>query len=273
MNDKIACVVVLYRQGLTECETYKTLIKPHLAHIDCLLVFDNSPQYRHTELVLPNGIFRYYHNESNLGLSVNYNRAADFAAEHDYDWLLLLDEDTSFPKHAIQSYKSAIQAHPKETLFAPTHRIANGKLLSPSRPFRGLLKEIPAGIYDLRKYDVINSGLLVNAKDFIAVGGYKPEVNLDFSDYQFLERIRTRVQCLVLIDAECVQDYSNNVTDKTKLLARFDLYCRNAVHFEAAGFRSRLKINYLVFKHTLMIGLRCKSFKPFAMLCNAIREK
>ncbi len=273
MNNKITCVVVLYRQGLSDCETYKTLIHPNLAHIDCLLVYDNSPQYRDSKLSLPNGIFHYFHNESNLGLSENYNRAADFAARHNCDWLLLLDEDTSFPKNALQHYQSAIKANPSESLFAPTHRIANGKLLSPSRPFRPLLKEIPAGIYDLQQYDVINSGLLVNVKKFITVGGYKPEVNLDFSDYQFLERIRTHVQHFVLIDVECIQDYSNNETNKEKLLARFQLYCRNAVHFEATNFRSRLKINYLVIKHTLMIGVRCKSFKPLVTLYNAIRKK
>ncbi len=267
LNKNIVCTVVLYRKTLLESEVYKTLLRDNVQHIDCLLVFDNSPEKRTVEMSLPHGEFHYISNMKNLGLSENYNAAAQFAVEHDYDWILLLDEDTTFPPEALLKYKAAIEEHPQIQLFVPTHRIANGKLLSPSRPFKGLLKDLPSGIYPLRKLDVINSGLMVAAEDFLAVGGYKPEVNLDFSDYQFIERLRSRCREMAVLNFECLQDFSNDETNKEKLLCRFELYCRNAAHFEAYTLRSRWNVNILIAKHTLAIGLRCRKLGVRAFMC------
>ncbi len=272
-DNRIVCVVVLYHKGLEDCEVYRTLIKENLQDLDCLLVFDNSSEARSATVTLPNGIFRYVSNGCNLGLSANYNNAARYAADNGFRWLLLLDEDTSFPPQALKVYRNALKAHPAEGLFVPLHRISNGKLLSPSRPFKGLADHVPPGIHSLRDYDVINSGLLVSVDEFLAVGGYKAEVNLDFSDYQFIERVRTLRQTVVVLDMECLQDFSNDVKDRQKLLRRFDLYCRNAVHFEALSSRSRHKVNYLVAKHTLMMSLRCRSLRPFKVLAGAIKNK
>ena len=67
---KILCVLVLYHCKLQESRTYKTLG----ANNEHLLVFDNSEKPQDITSIAPEAI--YIHNESNIGLSACYNRAA-----------------------------------------------------------------------------------------------------------------------------------------------------------------------------------------------------
>lgn len=274
LKRKIACAVVIYGARLSDCEVYNTLIGDGMGDIDCLLVFDNSPERYDEDLRLPDGcVYRYFWNPSNPGVSADYNAAARFAADNGYDWLLLLDQDTSFPKNALSVYKEGWKSYPDGQIFAPKHRIADGRYISPSRVFRSLPRSVAVGVYDLYKYDVINSGLLVSVDKFIKAGGYDEAVGLDFSDFQFIERIRKIVPSVIVLDIECCQDFSNAEPDRTKLLARFSKFCECAAAYRSDSLRGKAKIAYLVLRHTVALALRCRTLSVFYTLVKALNNR
>lgn len=273
-NEAIAIAVVIYGSKLTECNVYKTLIRNNADKIDCLLVFDNSKTTQYEKIEIGNGIYEYFWNSKNPGVSENYNKAAKYACQNGFKWIMLLDQDTSFPPEALSIYKESLRQHPDKSLFVPIHKISDNKYLSPANSC--LIKnknEIRPGIYDINKYDIINSGMLVNVNDFIKVGGYKEEVGLDFSDFQFLERLKTAVKQVVVLNIICIQDFSNNEDDKEKLINRYKIYCRNASKFETHRLSVKIKITYLVLKHTMALTARCKSIEPFNILFKSILNK
>ncbi len=272
-KEKIVCAVVVYGINISECMVYKTFIKRNLSKIDCLLVFDNSPISHYEEIHLANGVFEYYWNPKNPGVSVNYNKAAEYAVENNYKWILLLDQDTTFPSDAWDLYNRGLEDHPDVLMFVPKHRIMTGKYISPSRPFRSLLNKVPSGFYDINKFEVINSGLMIRVDKFIEAGGYNASVELDFSDFQFVERIRRFIRNVLVLDIECLQDFSNMENDKGKLLKRFEKYCDGAVNFETDSLNCKLKIAYLVIKHTVALSLRCRTFAVYRTLWCAIINK
>lgn len=273
LKGKIVCTVVIYGVKISECEVYKTFIKKNLDKIDCLFVFDNSPISQYEEIKLSNGVYKYYWNPDNPGVSACYNKAAGFAFENGYRWILLLDQDTSFPPCAWSSYNKGLEDYPDVLMLVPKHRIITGKYISPSRVFGALPDKVPSGFYDLGKYEVINSGLMVRVDKFVEAGGYNAAVELDFSDFQFIDRIRKFIHVFLVLDIECLQDFSNMEKDESILLKRFDKYCAGAINFKTDSFKCKLKVAYLVIKHTVALSFRCKSFAVYGILLRAIKNK
>lgn len=269
-KNTIVCAVVIYRSALTDCNVYKTFISKNLDTIDCLMVFDNSPESLFESISLAKGIYKYHWRKDNPGVSANYNKAAEYAAANGYEWILLLDQDTSFPEDALSTYKDGINKYTDESVFIPMHKIKNGKYISPVNSFKRTARNITSGIYQLKKYDIINSGMLIRVAEFISSGGYKEDVKLDFSDFQFIERLRKKVNSVVVLSINCIQDFSYYEQDKSKLIDRFRIYCENVVHFETDSFCKYAKITYLVIKHTLSLSIRCKSLVFVKILSNTI---
>ncbi len=272
-KNTIACAVVIYRSALTDCNVYKTFISKNLDTIDCLMVFDNSPESLFENISLEKGIYKYYWCKDNPGVSANYNKAARYAETNGYEWILLLDQDTSFPEGALNLYKNGINEYPKESVFIPMHKIKSGKYISPVNSLKRTAKKIVPGIYPLKKYDIINSGILLRVADFISSGGYKEDVKLDFSDFQFMERLRKKVPSVVVLNINCLQDFSYYEQDKSKLMNRFRMYSEGAVNFETDSFYRYMKITFLVIKHTISLSVKCKSITFVKILLNSIFKK
>ena len=102
---KILCVIVLYKCKLENSKSYQSLLQNNE---ETIFVYDNSPisQEVHGENIV------YIHDSQNGGLSVAYNKAAQYARCNRFDWLLLLDQDTTFQKGAIEYYIKAINEFP-----------------------------------------------------------------------------------------------------------------------------------------------------------------
>lgn len=273
-TDKIVCAVVIYGTKLTDCEVYQTFIEENLGNIDFLLVFDNTSTSLYEDINGVRGEYKYFWNPSNPGLSLNYNKAARFASENGCQWLLLLDQDTSFPKGAYCSYLKGISDYPDIKMFVPIHKISGAdKFLSPVNAVKPSSGNVELGVFSLNDFDVINSGMLVNVDEFIKVGGYKENVSLDFSDFQFVERFKVLHNRAVALNVTCLQNFSNEEKNVKKLLGRFDSYCRNVLNFEYHNSKTRAKIAYLVVKHTAMLSVRCRSVKPVFILFDNIFKK
>lgn len=256
MNMKILYVIVLYKCPLIQSKSYLSLLKNR--EWDTLYIYDNSPSCQDIEL--ENVI--YVHDANNRGLSYAYNQAARYAEENHFKWMLILDQDTSFADDALSKYIRAIKEYPSVLLFAPKHKISNGKFLSPT-PYHHktskLQNSVPTGIVHLLPYAPINSGMLINVGLFWKAGGYDEAVWLDFSDIRFIEKIRKFIDVFYVIDTVCVQDFSVEEIDVPKLKNRFRIFCQCAKACKREHFFDHIDFLYVTAKRCLSLVVRNKN--------------
>lgn len=247
-------VIVLYNCIYKYSKTYTSFLR--YVDEEDVFVFDNSKQKQFID-----DECHYVHCPENKGLSYAYNQAALYAREKGYDWMLILDQDTTFPIGANDAYNKAVETYSDIVLFAPKHKISSGKYMSPV-PFkykRGCLQnEVPQGVVELLPYAPINSGILVRLEAFEMVGGYEEGVKLDFSDICFVEKLSKHYKEFYVLDFCCEQDFSEEVIDIDSLKRRFSIYCECASNYPKYSFFDRLSFFYIVTRHCIKLLLKTK---------------
>jgi hypothetical protein len=242
----VFAVLVLYRQSLADSVTFQSL-SPSVRDLSAplsLLVYDNSP----TPVGRPGNMpydgwdIHYVHDPTNPGISRAYQVGARMAAERSKPWLLLLDQDTSFPQDWLTRYLTAVQRHPEEKLFAPILR-CDERILSPCiyRFKRGFpVDRIEPGPQSLTGLSLLNSGMWIAVEDYLAVGGHEVRIALDFSDHEFIERFKQRHDQFVLVDADCIHNFFQATDQSTSgQLNRFRFYCQGA-RYASKGLMDRM---------------------------------
>ena len=161
VNDTLA-VLVLYETRLEHCESFLSLsknLKNSGSKMD-IVVYDNSPEPAYEKKAsFDNWNIHYIHDGSNPGVSKAYNEGFKIGKELNKKWLLLLDQDTTFPQDALIKYFDAMNSYKNSVLFAPV-LIVNNKIYSPSRYYlkRGFhLKSIKVGFNTIRNKTLLNS--------------------------------------------------------------------------------------------------------------------
>lgn len=265
----ILIVTVIYNQRIEDTNVFNTLLfdKEHV------FVYDNSPSPMQKNN-LPEG-WEYVADASNPGLSKAYNKAAEYAAEHGFGWILLTDQDTMFPEGALDMYRDYIEKEKTQQLFLPKVWTTDRKCLSPVpsiRYFARITKDAPpVGTLDLNRHAVINSGMLVNTGSFLSCGGYNEDVFLDMSDTQFIERFAERYSTAYLTDICCIQDFSDISDSKDKKLVRFRLLCQSVAGYRPLRKHGRFWLSTLVAKRALSLCLSTRSIRPVLLLMRYYR--
>ncbi len=258
------CVVTLYKCSLAGSQTYHTILKGWQGRI---FVYDNSPE---SQVIDIDNVY-YVHDNHNSGLSVAYNTAARYAKENGFEWLLLLDQDTDFSEVNMDDYRNAILSNPGIMLFAPKVK-CRGKYMSPARfhhKFAVLQSYVPSGIISLDKYSPINSGLCVNVDAMIECGGYKDDVFLDYSDYQFIDRLRRICSSAYILDCEATQDFSVYSDNRESALKRYELFCKSIKACERHSISDSFWFLFVVVKRGLSVCCRYKTLLPLKLLGNS----
>lgn len=231
---KVLIVIVLYKCKLKESISFITLKEQLNDSIQTSFgyyIHDNSPEpdSEALEITKNNPLFFYTHDPLNSGLSVAYNNSALFARDAGCQYLLISDQDTSWDDNFINEILLAVANHPNIKLFAPILKTAKGMPVSPTRYYlkKGHCCNLLPGIYPLKKYSPVNSGLFIDLKAFLEVGGYNEKVRLDFSDFQFIERFCEKYDSFCVIPSHSIQDFSGDVVDIEKQKARYEIFCES----------------------------------------------
>ncbi len=259
---EILCVIVLYNISYKESQSYNCL---STTDTDIILI-DNSDDGTAREYPENIPVVRF---PSNPGLSHAYNRAANFAAENGYKWLMLADQDTFFEKDIISKYIFASHKYPEVKFFCPavtttdTHHLLSPvkQILYFSRPTR--YKKFENILIDISSYAIINSGMLINLETFYKAGGYNENVSLDFSDFQFIERLSTISRNACVIDSEAQQDFSNDTQSSEQKLKRYSRFCISLKGYKCNSSLKKIFLNLLVIKRAVSLSLSTKTLLPF----------
>ena len=259
-------VIVLYNTRIEDSKTIFSLNNALQFNGEYLnvLIYDNSPERTEgrTNFEYKRLRIYYVHDSSNGGVSVAYNFGAKYAKNvFNAIWVLLLDQDTSFPIDIFSKFSNSIKKNPDIKLFAPILMTMNNVIFSPCKYYMGRgfpLKMVSSGISSFKNISPVNSGMLINLEQFSNAGMFNENVRLDFSDFQFIERFKRIESFFFIIDAIALQDFSNNETDINKLNKRFEFFCEGAKNSERLNVLDNLKYFIVVFMRATTLFLRTK---------------
>lgn len=287
--NSLLVIIVTYKEPYSNCKTFCSLLESldqqYFPNLN-FFIYDNSPtSYVNSKsdlsIIYQNINVIYNHDASNGGLGIAYNKGAIIAEETNKKWLLILDQDTNFPKDVLHAYYKAITLNSDIDIFAPTLFAEDMKLISPSKYLfkRGsLLSFIPSGVTSLKNITPINSGILISLTLFNLVGGYNEKIRLDFSDHAFMDRVRKKRNFFFVINCKILHNlssYSVNTIDEE--ISRFIFFCEGA---KASGEESKSKLNYFIitmlrsiklsylFKNTVFLSILYKRW-----LLNLVKVK
>lgn len=191
----ICFVEVIYGQKYNETKTFKSIISllPYMNKFDFhILLYDNSPKEQRIEECCNIYNLTYFHDSRNIGVMAAYQYALDYCERKGIDWMLRLDQDSSFGNLLIEDFYSAQLANKECAVVVPLIYDKNN-LISPTYVNKGGLyssiKEDELGTVN-RPITYLNSMSFVKVscsavKEALSTAKYM----LDLSDHEFAYKI------------------------------------------------------------------------------------
>ena len=171
----IAGVVILYHPDI---EQLSDNIQTYLNGLKQLYVYDNSESKTpglEEALLKINPSIQYHYFNSNEGIAKRLNQAMDQAALNQYDFLLTMDQDSSFKDGDFDKYKLSIQSSGDSNV---------AQFGVNCQPDFTLPKEQPEEALTL-----ITSGSILNVSLAKHVGPFNEDLFIDFVDAEFSYRV------------------------------------------------------------------------------------
>ncbi len=168
---KLAGVVILYHPDLS-----KTIenIATYASQLNKLYIFDNSAQPCmdiSKDLAYLQIPVEYISKGINEGISKRLNEAAHKAIQEEYDFLLTMDQDSSFEPGAFELYKRLVDDFNKD-------RVAQFGVNSD--PKHIVIVDTPLYVESL-----ITSGTILNLSIFKRLGDFDENLFIDFVDVEY----------------------------------------------------------------------------------------
>ncbi|MFT4093283.1 MAG: hypothetical protein QM640_06555 [Niabella sp.] len=256
-NKNILLVIVLYNIKLEESKSYLTLLaNSEEVNQYCLLVYDNSPRPQALSS-LPLKVI-YVHDSKNSGVSKGYNEGIKYGLKHKFQSVLLLDQDTEFPKGALDIYTKYLLKEKEISLFVPI-LLSNGAIYSPCRYIisKGFLwKNARPGKFVCKKKAILNSGTLLRLKSSIL--WFDERIKLYFSDFDFFMKFKKTEKYFFVLPIYANHTLSD-IAEKNINAAKFRFrhYSYGAV-ITAKSAKERLFSGFWVFLRSIKLSILYK---------------
>lgn len=174
---KIAAAVILYNPTDSVIQN----IEGYYSFVDKLYVFDNTEG----EVVVKKDLqllekIEYYHEFENKGIAKRLNEACEKAINEGFEWILTMDQDSTFSVEAILAYLNCFSQFGNKEEVA-LFGIAN------KRQTIAVAKGCNAEQAD----DTITSGSLLNLLLFKKIGPFDEALFIDSVDREYCVRLKT----------------------------------------------------------------------------------
>lgn len=170
-------IVVLYNPE----ETIIDNITSYLDNIEKLYIVDNSESKNHelfNKIVTISEKCIYINNKGNQGIAHALNVGAKLAIENGADWLLTMDQDSSFTQGSLVKLIDWIE----------NNDIHDVGIISPSHHINNSYIEENKTIIQVDT--VMTSGNLLNLKAYQRVGGFLDKLFIDYVDNEYCLRLK-----------------------------------------------------------------------------------
>lgn len=202
----LSAVVVWYNPTNKEKENINSYIK----YVDKLYIVDNSEKENAFE---NNKKIHYVFNGENLGIAKALNIGADLALKEKYDWLLTMDQDTSFKNDDVKKIFEYIK----------NNDMKNIGIVSPWHDTKLHIQKPKEEIdYPI---DVMTSGNFLNLKILKKIGGFKDEYFIDGVDIEYCLRLKKYNYKVMRINKFSIKHNLGNISYKHFL--KKELLCLN----------------------------------------------
>lgn len=166
---KLAAVVTLYNPTDEDIKNIDTYIND----VDKLYIIDNTEGKSNIDRIPKNKKIDYRFDNENVGVATALNIGANEALKEGFDYLLTMDQDTSFSNETLKVLKKNLETidMSKIAILTPWHKTK----LHVNKP----LKQ-----YDLPD-DVMTSANILNLKIWKELGGFKDWLFIDGIDIEY----------------------------------------------------------------------------------------
>ncbi len=168
-NPKLAAIVTLYNPTDEDIRNIDTYIDD----VDRLYIIDNTEGESNFDRIPKNDKIDYRFKNENVGVATALNIGAESALKEGFDYLLTMDQDTSFNDDTLKVLKNDLVNidMSKIGILTPWHAT---KLRVPK----------PVKKYDLPD-DVMTSANIINLKIWKEIGGFKDWLFIDGVDIEY----------------------------------------------------------------------------------------
>jgi rhamnosyltransferase len=208
---KIIPIVVWYNPESLGRNKAIENIQTYSNHFERIIIIDNSSISNHDiASKIVNSI--YIANNENFGIAKALNQGCERAIEMGYDWILTMDQDSSWEDTYLALYISEIKKlyleNEKNISFSPKNIVNNCSILGSIKH-----KLFPVSYHDYQLCDRIGtSGNILKLDILQALNGFKEELFIDEVDYDFCYRLRKQGYNIIRIFRCCM----NHVVGKNK---------------------------------------------------------
>ncbi len=171
---KILATIVLYNPDI---ERLIQNIEAIHGQVDELILIDNgSTNINEVKSEVKYSV-KYLINKKNVGIAKALNEGFEYAIEHNFDWVLTLDQDSVCDKNLIQTYKKYLQLPDIGMLTCnfKDRNDVNGKTI--------LEEEQDSEYYTVSR--CITSASFCSVEAYKKSGGFDNEMFIDFVDYDY----------------------------------------------------------------------------------------
>ena len=169
MHTNFAACVILYNPSEDNIKNIDT----YLSKVSELYVYDNTETKSNENLFKDYPKVHYYWDGENKGLSIRLNQACERALKSKFDYLLTMDQDSSFLEENIDQYFRDILSFPTK------EKVAVYGL-------EYILNDINDSTPNYSEVDhLITSGSVLNLKLFSEIGGFDENLFIDGVDIDY----------------------------------------------------------------------------------------
>lgn len=251
---RIAAVVILYHP---EDEVIAN-IRSYASNVETLYVFDNTemlnPDLKEKISHFPGA--RLFHYGQNNGIAKVLNMACEMAIADGFDWLLTMDQDSSFNEPAIRHYFNCLRNLENKTETA---------LIGPAYGRQNLPSS--AGCAAEVVQDTITSGALLNLSLFNTIGGFDENLFIDFVDIEYCVKAGMAGFKTLQLQNIYLQHMLGIYVHRASLKTLFLVKKEKLIHSPLRSYYIYRNALYLEHKYRASNPEFSKSVRPYANKC------
>jgi rhamnosyltransferase len=173
----VAAGVVLYHPS----QTMITNMMSYIQSVHEIMIYDNSPAASKTlvESLKNKVAFHYMTSGQNIGIAKALNELATAASAKGYQYLLTMDQDSSFGSSDLKMLQTIANSDSKIGIVTPLHIVEKDC----SSEIHGEYEEV---------LTAMTSGNLLNLQVWKEIGGFDEKLFIDYVDHEYCMRMRLK---------------------------------------------------------------------------------
>lgn len=247
---KFGAIIVTFNPVI---ELLKSNINAIVDQVDALILVDNgSKNIEEIEkLIQGKSNIKICKLDSNLGIAKAQNAGMVELCKENFDWSLILDQDSIVPKNTIEVYRKTRQFEFTDTAILAARHIDNNWNDQQKESYFGSLDNKVISV-DM----VIASGNLVKIEAWKNVGGFDEKLFIDQVDFDFDVKLLMMKYKIYQVD-EVIMEHEIGETIQRPLLSKILLYKTATLFIDHSAFRE-----YYISRNSIIFAKRYPEFRP-----------